>query len=408
MLAVEAAQAKILDQIVEALPSETVAFGDAHGRVLAAEVIAPGDEPRVAMAAMDGYAVRAADVGDASVSLVVAFEVAAGRAADRPLPDGAVARIFTGAPVPPGADSVIMQEEATRDGDLVRFSLAPRPGQHVRQIGEELRAGEVIVAANTTLAAGAVGAIASLGATTLAVRRQPRVAIFSTGEELRGPGEPRASHELYDSNRPTLAALCREHGAAATALPPVGDDLAATVARLHALVDHDCIVSTGGVSVGDHDHVRAALDAAGFATLFWKVDMKPGKPLVVATRGAQLYFGLPGNPVSAQVSYHLFVRPALRKLLGLPPFGDVPRIVARLTAPAVAKQDPRRHHVRAHATVTPEGEVVLTPLAAQGSAALVTMATCNALVIVAGGTRYEAGDRAPALLIGALATTAPA
>lgn len=399
MLAVEAAQDKILDQIVGALPSEIVSLGASLGRVLAADLRAATDEPRVAMSAMDGYAVRTSDVGDAALPVVM--ECVAGKAAVGALPPVGVARIFTGAPLPAGADAVIMQEEASRDGDHVRFAARPRVGQHVRQIGEELRTGELVIARGTRLDPAAYGAVIAQGAHSIAVVRRPRVVVFSTGDELREPGEARAPHELYDSNRPTIAAWCRALGCDATELPAVGDDRARTIARLAEVADADLVISTGGVSVGDHDHVKSALDDAGFTTLFWKVAMKPGKPVVVARRAQQLYFGLPGNPVSAQVGFHLFVRPAIGKLLGRAPFGETPKLTARLQEAITIKGD-RRQFVRARVSVESSGELVIAPLARQSSAALVTMIACNALIDIDPGRSLAAGDLVTARLIGAL------
>lgn len=399
MLAVEAAQDKILDQIDGTLPSEIVSLGASLGRVLADDLRAATDEPRVAMSAMDGYAVRVSDVGDAALPVVM--ECVAGKASAVALPPQAVARIFTGAPLPAGADAVIMQEEASRDGDQVRFVSRPRVGQHVRQIGEELRAGELVIARGTRLDAAAYGAVIAQGAPSIAVVRRPRVVVFSTGDELREPGEARAPHELFDSNRPTIAAWCRALGCDATELPAVGDDRARTVERLAEVADADLVISTGGVSVGDHDHVKSALDDAGFTTLFWKVAMKPGKPVVVARRAQQLYFGLPGNPVSAQVGFHLFVRPAIAKLLGRAPFGEMPKLSARLHEAITIKGD-RRQFVRARVSVESSGELVVAPLLRQSSAALVTMIACNALIDIDPGRSLAAGELVTARLVGAL------
>lgn len=306
---------------------ETVSTFDALGRVLAADVVSMIDVPPQDNSSMDGYAVRVADV-TVDAALPVSQRIPAGQVG-APLAPGSVARIFTGAQVPPGADAIVMQEQAEAAGEgAVRFSAAPQPGQWIRRRGEDVRAGATVLASGARLAPQSLGLAATVGAAALEVVRRPRVALFSTGDELVMPGTVPPSAlppgAIYNSNRFTLRGLLQAAGCEVTDLGIVPDRLDATREALRrAASDHDLILTSGGVSVGEEDHIRPAVAAEGRVEL-WQVAIKPGKPLAFgAVRrgqgGEALFMGLPGNPVSSFVTFFLAVAPVLRALQGAEP-----------------------------------------------------------------------------------------
>jgi molybdopterin molybdotransferase len=306
---------------------ETVSTFDALGRVLAADVVSMIDVPPQDNSSMDGYAVRVADV-TVDAALPVSQRIPAGQVG-APLAPGSVARIFTGAQVPLGADAIVMQEQAEAAGEgAVRFSAAPQPGQWIRRRGEDVRAGATVLASGTRLAPQSLGLAATVGAAELKVVRRPRVALFSTGDELVMPGTVPPSAvppgAIYNSNRFTLRGLLQAAGCEVTDLGIVPDRLDATREALRrAASDHDLILTSGGVSVGEEDHIRPAVAAEGRVEL-WQVAIKPGKPLAFgAVRrgqgGEALFMGLPGNPVSSFVTFFLAVAPVLRALQGAEP-----------------------------------------------------------------------------------------
>lgn len=385
-------------QRVPRLPAEPVPLARARGRVLAADVIATRALPGFDNSAMDGYAVRAADLPG---TLPVVGTAAAG-GDTQPVPAGAAARIFTGAPVPPGLDTVVMQEDATRAGDLVTLPAA-RVGDHVRRRGEDVAPGDRVLTAGTRLTAWHLGLLAALGHATVLVARAPRVAVIATGDELVDVTAEPGPGQLVDSSAHALIGLVEEAGGTATHLGIAKDDLASLVALLAAAADHDVLITTGGVSVGDRDHVRPALAAAGIELALYKVAMKPGKPFAFGVRAgatAQPVFGLPGNPVSTIVGFELFVRPALLAMQGA-------TIVERPRVPVVleggyTKQAGRAHFLRA--TVTRDGATLrAVPHPRQGSAMLSSLVGCNALVeLPADLTELPPGASTPALLLEAV------
>jgi molybdopterin molybdotransferase len=321
-VSVEEARALVLGA-TPVLEAERVPAVDALGRVLAEAVVSARTLPPADVSAMDGWALRAQDLaaarGGAPVSLSVAYEVAAGGAAPRALRAGEVARIFTGAPLPPGADAVVPQEEAEAAAGAVRFRAPTAAGEHVRRAGEDVRAGERVLAPGDLVGPSAIGMLASLGRTQVAVHRRPRVAIVSGGDELVEPDESAEGGRIVSSNSYTLAAQCREAGAEPSYLGIARDRPEELERLLRAGLHADVLVSSAGVSVGDHDHVRPVLEKLGCRLAFWGVHMKPGFPLAFGTFGSErgpLVFGLPGNPVSAMVTFEQFVRPALRKMSG--------------------------------------------------------------------------------------------
>jgi molybdopterin molybdotransferase len=345
MLDFEVARARILERATT-LGSELVPTADADGRVLAEELISGVDLPPFDYSAMDGYAVRVTDFSGAGPwPLPVAGEQRAGDSGQRLLP-GSAARIFTGAPLLEGADAVIMQEQAERDGDVVTFRHAPAVGSHVRKRGEDLTKGAVALARGTRLNPFRLGLAAALDRAELPVSRRPRVLLLCTGDELRDAGSPVRPGSIPDSNGPSLAALARRAGADVRVLPRTGDDLAQTRAVLsRALGACDVLLTVGGVSVGDHDVVKTALEAEGVRLDFWKVAIKPGKPLAFGQRGDTLVLGLPGNPVSAQLTLALFGLPLLRTLQG--DNNAVPRTTTVRLASALSQKPGRLGFYRA-------------------------------------------------------------
>jgi molybdopterin molybdotransferase len=360
------------------LTAEPVPVEDAAGRALAADVIAAADVPAFDNSAMDGFAVRS----DASSGpLPVVDESRAGAPASRTLAAGEAIRISTGAAMPAGADAVVPIEQVHEADGRVTLSAAVARGQHVRRAGEDLRAGAVALAAGTVLGAGALGVAVGAGAATLSCTRRPRVAILCTGDELRPPGAPLGPGEIHNSNRVILAALARQAGAQVTSAEAVPDTRAATEAALaRAFEDADVVVLSGGVSVGPHDHVKPALEALGATERFWRVDLQPGKPTWFGTRGAQLVFGLPGNPVSSFVTFALFARPALRALQGAEPLPPRERA-------ALAVDVPRRGRTQALRVRLDGGDGTLraTPTGPQGSHVTASLPDADALAFVAPG-----------------------
>lgn len=303
--------------------TETVSTLQANGRVLAADQHSQLDVPPADNTQMDGYAVRAADCASGAARLPVSQRIPAGHVG-QPLQPGTAARIFTGAMIPPGADAVVMQEACEAEGDLVQINDAPQSGAWIRRAGEDIRAGSVILPAGTLLRAQEMGLAASVGLAELPVLRRPRVAVFFTGDELAMPGEPLAPGAIYNSNRYTLRGLLENLGCEVTDLGIVPDTLQATRDTLRAAAaGNDLIITSGGVSVGEEDHIKPAVEAEGRLNM-WQIAVKPGKPLAFGevsrsgdAEGSAFFLGLPGNPVSSFVTFLLFVRPFIRRLAGM-------------------------------------------------------------------------------------------
>jgi molybdopterin molybdotransferase len=360
---------------VSPLPPEDVRIAEAAGRVLAEDVAARTDLPPFASSAMDGYAVRAADTPG---HLTVVGHSAAGSPESRTLRAGEAIVISTGAVVPDGADAVVPVERTTGEVEVERVGV----GDNVRPRGGDVRAGSVVASRGSVLRPAQLGAVAAVGVATVACARRPRAVVLATGSELRPPGEPLGPGEIYESNTVALAAQLASAGAEVTVVPSVGDDEAATRDALERALDGDVLVTSGGVSVGPHDLVRASLEALGAEEVFWRVAVKPGKPVAFAVRGATLVFGLPGNPVSSLVDFELFVRPAILALQGAAEPGP-PYLPGRLATP-LRRNEHRDELVRARAHVERDG-VLLEPLAGQDSHMIVRSAAANALVLVPNG-----------------------
>lgn len=399
MLTPAAALPRILAALADLapLPAERVALSDALGRALAEDLAADRDLPAFAAATMDGYALRADDAPRAGARLPVAFEVFAGRPATRPLPRGACCRIFTGAPLPEGADAVEQQEEVRRAGHAAVFARAAVRGRFVRPPGSDVPRGRTAAAAGATVDPGTIALAAGLGRAELAVRRRPRVALLPTGDELVPLGGATAPGQIVETNGHALSAAAREAGAVPLLLPSAGDDPATLRRALEAARGVDVLVTIGGVSVGARDVVRATLAAAGARLDFWRVAMRPGKPFTFGRWGAAAVFGLPGNPASAFVTFELFVRPALRALAGLPGAGRL-RATARLGA-AQEKPAGLEGYVRARLAAG-RGGLTAIPLRSQSSGDLSSVAGVDALAVLpAARTRVARGARVEVLVL---------
>jgi molybdopterin molybdotransferase len=382
------------------LGAETVSVREAEGRVLAEPVVSTRTLPPSDCSAMDGYAVREADLRSASpggeIGLPVAFEVPAGGVAPRPLAAGEVARIFTGAPMPEGADAVVMQEVVELEGALACFGAPAEPGEHVRRAGEDLGRGDLVLDVGQRIGPAQVGVLASLGRSVVHVHRRPRVALLSGGDELVEPDGDVSGGRIVSSNSYTLAAQAREAGADPLYLGIARDDPAAIEARLRAGLHADVIVSSAGVSVGDHDHVRGVLEGLGCQLEFWGIRMKPGYPVVFGRfpsdgSGAPgpMVFGLPGNPVSASVTFEQFVRPVLLKMQGIRRVHR-PTVQAVLTD-ALDKKPGRVHFVRVR--LDREGTSIrATSTGNQSSGVMRSLSDADGLLVFpADSARLEAG-----------------
>lgn len=400
MLSLEEALAKLLAstcQAIEAAPLETesVATFDALGRVLAQDLTSPLDVPPLANSSMDGYAVRLADVPGAGVELPVSQRIAAGQVG-AVLTPGTAARIFTGAPVPQGADAIVMQEqcEALPDG-RVRVNVVPQSRQWIREQGEDVRRAAVVLRRGTRLSPQALGLAATVGAARLEVVRRPRVALFSTGDELVMPGEPLRPGGIYNSNRYTLRSLLMQFGCECTDLGIVPDSRTATREALRrAAAGHDLILTSGGVSVGEEDHIKPAVEAEGRLEL-WQIAIKPGKPLAfgeVRSDGPRptLFVGLPGNPVSSFVTFLLAVRPVLMALQGACPSAGaaLPRAIMLPAGFDWPRPDKRREFLR----VRRAGDGRLELFDNQSSGVLTSTVWADGVVDNPPGQAIRAGD----------------
>lgn len=377
MLSVEEARARIVGPL-RPLPAEVVALPEALGRVLATPVQARLTQPPADVSAMDGYALRAVD-GTAGARVAVVGRAPAGRPFVGHVAAGGAVRLFTGSVVPGGADCVLPQEDVDRDGDWITVREAAQAGRHIRRAGQDFRQGDTLVPAGVRLGARAIGLIAAGNHPWVAVHRQPRIAILATGDEIVLPGEPLAAGGIVSSNAHALAALVRAGGGVPVILPIAPDDPAAIASVADRLSGIDLLLTTGGASVGEHDLVQSSLATRGFALDFWKIAMRPGKPLLFGRLGDVPVLGLPGNPVSAFVCAVLFLLPALSRLGGLA--DDTPHPVeARLAGP-VAANDHRADHLRAALSTDPAGGLIATPFDRQDSSLLQLLARAGCLIL---------------------------
>jgi molybdopterin molybdotransferase len=372
MQSVEEASKTVAQRIAK-LPIERIPLQEARSRILAENVVATNFLPPFDNSAMDGFAARSAELPG---TLPVVAKVAAGQVLTDQVPPGVAIRIMTGAPIPQGLDTVVIQEDAKIDGSNVTLPASP-VGDNIRKAGEDINAGDIAVRAGERLNAAELGLLAALGLAEVPVARAPRVALIATGDELVSAGQQLGPGQIVDSSAHTLAALIPGCGGISTYVGIAKDDPITMAALIASAMDHDVVITTGGVSVGDRDHVRAALKAAGVELELWKVAMKPGKPFSFVMNGRVPVFGLPGNPVSTFVAYELFVRPALLAMQGAA-ITHRPRAPVHLIR-GYRKAAGRTHFIRAK--VTRNGEhLIAHPHPKQGSAILSSLVGCNALV----------------------------
>lgn len=396
MLTVDQARDWLLQRARPLTATETVPLLQALGRILATPLLASLDVPPHDNSAMDGYALNTADSGQ---PLPLSQRIAAG-CQPQPLQAATAARIFTGAPIPAGADAVVMQEMAELQADgRVAFSQSPRPGQNIRRAGEDIRRGSQVLSAGQQLTAAHLGLAASIGVAELTVFRPLRVAVFFTGDELVEPGQPLAAGQIYNSNRYWLVPELMQLGCEVTDLGIVPDSLSRTREILQdAAALADVIMTCGGVSVGEEDHVKAAVEAEGALDL-WKIAIKPGKPLASGRVGQAGFVGLPGNPVSGFVTYQVLVKPYLQRCAGL--LADIGQAPRQYPAGFVwDRPDSRREEFLRVKLVQQDGQWQLQPYPNQGSGVLTSCAWADGLVRLAAGQQVQPGDLLELLPIG--------
>lgn len=414
MIAFEDAYRIVMDKASPSTDTERVLLGDALDRIVASSYYAPIDVPGYDNSAMDGYAVRVSEIA-LDKPLVVSQRIPAGAIAQALAPNS-VARIFTGAMVPEGADAIILQEDTLVDdtsGETndelpikqVRFAELPKLDQHIRLAGQDIAEGAIVVKQGARLAAGDIGLLASVGVAEIDCYKPVRVAFFSTGDELKNPGQTLEPGQIYNSNRYFLAASIRALGAIPVDLGCCPDSADATREMLEqASQQADCIVTTGGMSVGEEDHVRNQLELIG-DVLFWKIAIKPGKPVAFgyirqsANSSATPFFGLPGNPVSSFVTFHLLVRPWLLKIMGhTAPEGKILSAIAKFDSSNHSK---RLDFLRGSAEVNNEGELEVELFSNQSSGVLSSIAGSNVLVPVKPGQAIRKGELCQVMVLSA-------
>ena len=392
LISLDEALARLLAEPVPKPDIRETPLREAYGRILARDIRSPIHVPGHNNSAMDGYAVHSADLSpDGDTRLPITQRIPAGNPG-KPLTRGECARIFTGAPIPPGADAVIMQEQATVDGDAAVLHTPVHPGENIRPAGNDITANDIILTAGVRLNPGHIGLIASVGLTSVAVYERPRIAILSTGDELREPGESLRPGQIYNSNRYTLFPLLEGLGCEPLDLGRVADTRAATLAALEtAAREADVILTTGGVSVGEEDHVRAAVETLGRLDL-WRIAVKPGKPFAFGRIGDALFLGLPGNPVSVFVTALLLARPLLLRRMGARTLIPQPLpIAAGFSRP---NPTPRREFLRVQLQPSKDdaGKLVAVPHERQSSDVLSSTAWADGLAEVPENRALNEGD----------------
>lgn len=379
MIPVEEAQARVL-AAVSPLSAEVVGISEALGRVLAEPVPARVDQPRDDVSAMDGYAVRAADVRTVPVSLSVVAEIPAGTRFLGVLSPGECARIFTGAPLPSGADAIIVQEDTDQiGGNQVEIRAVAKPRRHIRPTGLDFRAGATLLPAGRSMTARDVGLAAAMNVPWLRVHRRPRIALLATGDEVVMPGDPLGPTQIAGANSLALAAQVAACGGIAINLGIAADDRDSLRVAAEAAAGADLLVTTGGASVGAHDLVRDVLAEGGAKLNFWRIAMRPGKPLMFGRFGSVPLLGLPGNPVSAQICGLLFLHPVLRRLQGIA--SPMPAVSVGILGRDLHANDQRCDYLRAGFARDGDGMITATPFDVQDSSMLSALAEADGLVI---------------------------
>jgi len=369
-----------IDALLQNLPvieeTETVALLSANGRILAEDCVAEINVPSQANSAMDGYAIRVEDLEGETGTLAVSQRIAAGELGVQ-LNSGEAARIFTGAPIPPGANAVVMQENCSLSGEQLTILQKVSRGENLRQAGEDVAAGSRLFQAGHRLRPQDVGLLAAIGKSRVEVKRQLRVALMTTGDELVQPGTELKAGQIYNSNYYTLCAMLNALNAEVLDFGIIGDDFNSTRTALReAAAAADCIISTGGVSVGEEDHVKAAVEAEGSLQI-WKLAIKPGKPLACGIVEGIPFFGLPGNPVSAGVTSAIFLKAAMAVMLGMEDQGSATALLGR----DLEANDFRQDYLRATLSTDPDGNLVATPFERQDSSMMARLANADCLLI---------------------------
>jgi molybdopterin molybdotransferase len=378
MISVEEALGRLLAPLTPT-PPEQVSVADAFGRVLSEDVAARRTQPPFAVSAMDGYAVRAEDVAQVPATLRIIAEIPAGAGFGGRLGPGEAARIFTGAPLPDGADAIVIQEDTERTGERVEVKEGAPRGRYVRRAGLDFAEGDALLQAGTRLSPRHVGLAAAMNRPWLFVHRRPRVGVLSTGDEIVMPGDPIGPHQIVSSNALALCAFVTACGGVPLLVGNAPDDPDALRRVAAAAQGVDLFVTTGGVSVGEHDLVRDVLSADGLAIDFWEIAMRPGKPLMFGHYRGTPMLGLPGNPVSTLVCSLLFVKPALDKLSGLPESAEPPA-TARLGV-AVRQNDRRQDYLRSRLVRAADGALEAVPFEVQDSSMMRPLAAADCLVV---------------------------
>lgn len=378
MIPVEEAVGRLLD-LIEVLPPEQISLADGLGRVLAEDVMARRTQPPFAVAAMDGYAVRAADLAKIPAELRIVAEVPAGAGFGGHIAAGETARIFTGAPLPAGTDTIVIQEDTERSGDRVRILEGAPRGRYVRREGLDFAEGDVLLRPGRRLTARDVGLLAAMNRPWFLVHRRPRIGILSTGDEIVMPGDPIGPHQIVSSNSLALAATVAACGAIPVSVGNAPDDPAALRRIAAATKGVDLLVTTGGASVGEHDLVREALAVDGFDLDFWQIAMRPGKPLMVGRYRGVPMLGLPGNPVSTMVCALLFLKPAIERLSGLTTVIE-PAATARLGA-CLPANDRRQDYLRARLAYAADGVEEAFAFEVQDSSMMRLLSASDCLIL---------------------------
>lgn len=378
LIPVAEARKLIIDDL-QAVGTESVALADALGRVLCAPAVAQVSHPPADVSAMDGYAVRAGDTPTVPATVTTVGESSAGHPWRGTVGAGQAVRIFTGAYVPQGADAIVIQEDTTAEGTRITMTEAPQRGRHIRPAGQDFRTGDTVLTPPRRLTARDIGLLAAMNLPQISAARRARIGVLSTGDEIVLPGAPVGEGQIVSANGPGLCAFITAHGGAAVHLGVVKDDPAALAQAIQGAQGLDMLVTSGGVSVGDHDLVKGTLTNAGFKASFHKIAMRPGKPLLYGRLNGVPILGLPGNPVSAMVCAVLFLGPALDKLHGLA--GDAPATMPARLAEDLKANDSRADHIRATLHRDGDGMWRVAPLGRQDSAMIANLARADALLV---------------------------